>query len=71
MMFLAVLGVIGLVAIAGCIYAIATDGYGRVPTRGAEYYRTRFHRGGFGSGSGATGGATPTSSATPTSQENE
>jgi hypothetical protein len=39
MIFLIVLGVIGLVGIAACAYAVSKDGYGPVRTRKTTYNR--------------------------------
>jgi hypothetical protein len=39
MIFLIVLGVIGMVSIAACVYAVSKDGYGPVRTRSTTYNR--------------------------------
>ncbi|MEF2976467.1 hypothetical protein [Subtercola sp. YIM 133946] len=42
MVFLIIVGVIGLAGIGACLHAVATDGYGRARTRGAFFLRTEF-----------------------------
>ena len=42
MIFLIVLGLIGLAGIGATFYAIARDGYAQAPTRDAAFYRSTF-----------------------------
>ena len=42
MMFLVILGVIGLAGIGACLYAVTTDGYGSIRTRDSARFRDDF-----------------------------